>query len=65
MTMPCGDATRFTDTELRVILDALNAYEIKHHGPVWELKQRALKKVAAALAIAERPFVEKGPDGRT
>lgn len=58
MTAPTG-TMHLTDTELRLILDALE----NHHpadGPRQELRRRAMRKVAAELAIKERPHIERG-----
>lgn len=48
---------KLTDTELRLILDALHAYQ-PAAAPDQELRRRAIRKLAAEVAIAERPFRE-------
>ena len=59
MTAPTGAMT-LLDTELRVILDALDGHQVNDPASQ-ELLWRAKKKIAAELALKERPFVaQKG-----
>lgn len=59
MTPPSGENVHFVDTELQVLLQALDAYRPPAIGPEETLRIRTRKKVAAALIAAQRPFVER------
>jgi hypothetical protein len=56
-----GETVHLLDTELQVVLQAVDAYSIAY-GPDEVLRQRARKKIAAALELAQRPYKGKGQD---
>lgn len=58
MTTPCGDTARLLDTELQVVLEALDAYRPPRMGPDETLRTRARKKLAMQLEAARKPFVK-------
>lgn len=57
MIGPTGEQIHLTDTELRVVLESIDAHRLPY-GPDEVLRTRARKKIAQALEIASRPFVE-------
>ena len=57
MDLPTGDQNKLLDTELQVTLQALDAYRLPW-GPEEDLRQRARRKVAAQLELAQRPYRE-------
>ena len=61
MTAPSGAMT-LLDTELRVILAALESYW-PLNGAEQELKFRAVKKLRQELEIKERPYVTRRENG--
>ena len=58
ITTHTGDALHLLDTELQVVLQAVDAYQL-NHGPDEVLRLRARKKIAAALELAQRPYKEQ------
>lgn len=56
MTLPT-DSLHLTDTELRLLLEAVTEVQ-PLDMPRQDLRRRLIRKIAAALAIAERPFKE-------
>lgn len=58
MTLPTGEQLHVTDTELRLLLEALVALA-PTDMPRQDLRRRLIKKIAAALEVAERPFKEE------
>ena len=61
MNAPTGAMT-LLDTELRVILAALEEYW-PNNGAEQELKFRAVKKLRQELEIKERPYVTRRENG--
>lgn len=60
MNVPCGETARLLDTELQVVLEALDAYSPPRMGPDKALRTRARKKLAMQLEAARKPFAEAG-----
>jgi len=54
-----GETVHLLDTELQVVLQAVDAYAIAY-GPDEVLRLRARRKIAAALELAQRPYKGKG-----
>jgi hypothetical protein len=59
ITTQSGENIPLLDTELQVVLEALDAYQPPRLGPDDTIRIRARKKIAQALSIAQRPFLER------
>ena len=56
-----GESIPMLDTELQVVLEALDAYQPPRLGPDDTIRIRARKKIAQALELAQRRFREEPP----